>query len=683
MRFLRVFVVVFMTVVLLASSVRAWAEDDSWTYAAEARTFGLTPDHHRVVYLYEAPTLWWAGKKQPSDRREGVSFSQPLVVYGSRVGLGDNDAAVIAVIGNKLSAFRVPPKEEIKPYHWKDWSQVPDLQEIWCSIELPGDNPTKSHPTLVRINNRWVIFIGTEHDSKVNGAWLYAVDAQTGRVLFKDWWKNEYVTDIVSAPTVAWWKGHLVVIATCGNTGRVVIFTGFDRIGDPGFEKDVKVWFINVGSGRTSSTPAVLNVNGQDWGFAVGLDQGPSKGELRVYKFDEILQEVGGQVQLKSSTRPYWTMSLPSGLCASFSTEGSKIWFGDSQSNVYKCDAVAKQKMWENDTLSRDTRNRFSNRSPALGQSLVLFPVVGGKDYYDTAGGGKVAAFNKETGNLVWVWKDSPGRVYTAPVVWVRQQAVYVPTVFVGLGRSYRQSDTASMVAIAAVDGQRVKAGQAFGAVPVPKWGTGSAYGEGVCGEIAIGLDVLAVTTDSGLYVYRAMPLDLEVAKIESGVPEGQRAKLGQWYRATVTFRMKQSPAGDDGVWPLYPVPVGGFLWSGSGLPVRQEIFYTDTGEPVPTNTENSVTPEHGVQMKKQGQEVTVSFRWTPPAGTSKVTLIGAVNINWPMAWGSQVLSESEWLLHSLWPEVTYDNNVALVEVPVEGQVDLAVSIKPTAEKFL
>jgi hypothetical protein len=91
-----VFVAVLVAVAILVPSIPAWAED--WMFGPEAWTFGLTPDHHRVRHLYEAPTLWWAGKKM-YNRQEGTSFSQPLIVFGSRVGLSNEDAALTSSHG--------------------------------------------------------------------------------------------------------------------------------------------------------------------------------------------------------------------------------------------------------------------------------------------------------------------------------------------------------------------------------------------------------------------------------------------------------------------------------------------------------------------------------------------------------------------------------------------------------
>ncbi|OPX85711.1 MAG: hypothetical protein A4E53_03390 [Pelotomaculum sp. PtaB.Bin104] len=231
-------------------------------FAGEVKTFGFDDYRHREntvngTMLYP---FWY--------HDGGRSYSQPLILPGSKWGLIGK--VVITVEGNVLYGYLVPdtPPESFSP-----------ITPAW-SVQLDGNEPTTSHPTLLEKNGKKYVYIGTY------SPYLDIVDitnfnnVNQGSLISRP---SPLATDITSAPLILNWEGHEIIVNTTGNSGKIFIVT------DPLDNFKNNDFYIDIGSGRTSSSPAPV---AGGTAFAVGLDCGfQTHGELRLYYLDDILSE--------------------------------------------------------------------------------------------------------------------------------------------------------------------------------------------------------------------------------------------------------------------------------------------------------------------------------------------------------------------------------------------------------
>lgn len=127
---------IFLALIFLFTSVLP-------AFAGEVRTFGFDDYRHRennVSGTYFDAVYYHDG---------GKSYSQPLILPGSKWGLSGK--VVIAVENNVLNGYLVP---DIPPAYFIE------ITPAW-SVQLDGDTPTTSHPTLVAKGGKKYIYIGT------------------------------------------------------------------------------------------------------------------------------------------------------------------------------------------------------------------------------------------------------------------------------------------------------------------------------------------------------------------------------------------------------------------------------------------------------------------------------------------------------------------------------------------
>ncbi|SHF17322.1 hypothetical protein SAMN02745133_02002 [Desulforamulus putei DSM 12395] len=589
---------------------------------AEVTTFGFN-DHRTRVAEGTEPVLWPAWKDD-----SGTSYSQPLILKGW--GQFEGQTLVVAVTGNQLRGYVCK-----EPTGKIDESGFQQNSPLW-SIPLMGDRETKSHPTLIKKDDgKRYIYIGTDkHEGKTG--YLHIIDitdfTQAKKVYeFQDQWSS----DIVSAPLVLKWRGHEVVVYTAGNTAEVHLAT------DPMDKTKANNIRIKVAdSGRTSSSPAPV-LNGQ--GFVVGLDRGPNgKGEFKIYRLDDILQEVNGKVELKSPIA-YKTVTTHSSIVASFSVDGDWLYFGDQWSRVYGYN-VKTMEGW----INSDNYGTFSNRSPALTKNTVYFPAVGMPGQK-----GKLLSVDRNTHNTNWaVQFDS--RAQTAPMVWL------VP----GIGA--RVLEGTGQGWLASIDPYT---GVKASAVPAVQTEGGSSYGTGISGELSGSENWVVVTTEKGVKAWYAQPLDIEVVSLDPGCPknaQGYIVKPGEKYKATAKIKANKL------IIPGLPVPVGAF--NELGTAAYKAVLKDQNGNELPrlSQINAQLNDDQYLVFNNQGEEITVTFEWTGAEKGTQHIAVGA-NLDYPTASPQ---------LKNLWPETTLENNLKRVPIVINGY-DAIAKIYPLKTEYI
>jgi len=573
----------------------------------------------------------------------GVNFSQPLILPGDDWG-GEYSGKklVVTVEGNTLHGYVDDDNDLISESDGK----TPTKKDLW-SVQLSGY--TASHPTYVKHSDgRKFIYIGT-----------YTPNFDTVEITnFKNvnqsnwvYFDTQYSTDITSAPLVINWKGHEIVVCTSGNSGKVFLLCDI-------FDNNKRIAFcINVGAGRTSSSPAPVWLNeGDKTGFAVGLDGGFGVyGELRLYYFEDILGEDGNGQIITTSFDAAVAKSLPSGLAASFSVafddNGDEILvFGDTQSRVYKYNVKNGVKSTI-DTYA----GTFSNRSPAMTTNTIYFPATG---YAPDNEGGKLLAYNRFTGESAWEYDftenkpqyidlfnhkedANPGDsviAQTAPVVMASPAGT---DVIEGTSNGY-------IVLLDATTGKFKKS------YKVTDWlNDGNTYALGVSGELSAVDNLMAVGTQFGTMALRiGVPGNLKVTSLDTGVPDGQKAKPGAEYTATVVFE------NEDVATHYVRVPLG--LFHDDYL----ATLYDETGQPL----EKVSTPDGDYFVSDFGKKGdpnavrTFTAKWHP-SGAAKDSLTACVNYR---------------KVPKVIDETTYEDNVITREVSVKSlDYDIKVLITP------
>jgi len=606
---------------LLGSAVPARAEPVSY-----AQTFGYTQARNReglVSGKLLVPAWFHNG---------GRSFSQPLLFSGQAWGFaperGDPDAALaVTVEKSTLYGFKFPPGT-LQPSFVRG-----ELPPLWAQ-SLSAI--TKSHPTLVKWDGRWYIFAGTESQYLD----IFDVtDFKHPQLVRRA--KTVHATDIVSAPTVFNWRGHMAVVYTCGNTGNVSVM--FDPLNDA--TRAVAV--ISLGPGRTSSSPAPVLKNGPglyDYaGFAVGRDQGPNDGKLYVIRFDDRFTIKDGKVVPKppQERKFYAVEDLPAGLVASFSVsdDGNVIYFGDRRCHFYAYDVANRKFLWKN--MNSPVAGMFSNRSPALTSTQVFFP-AGTKPGQK----GALIALDRASGREIWTYRCE-STVHTAPVVLRAPDG----TAAVAIGTATR--DYGFIGLFDAGTGEKLSYAKVCTA------GAPDRYATGVSGELSF-TGFWGMSTDSqGSVGWFLVPyLDFEAVRIDPGVPEGQEAKYGETYTATVEFGSR------------FDTWFTGLAEVGIDADVNgQPVALTDeSGNELPKVSFNGKQFYVLRPVPRGDSKWTVKFRWTAKAapGTGSAVLrawinveMGRISATWPESDGASPADPK--------------NNLVRAEVPIEG-IDLYVT---------
>jgi len=538
---------------------------------SEIKAFGFTDQRQRHSTSY-GPAFH--GLMQ---HLKGRSYSQPLILNCDQNGWGDKlEGRWVAVtVENNVMYGLLLPSTMQEPL-----ARLVEPEVLW-SVKLHGDSATKSHPTFYEADDgRKYIFIGTY------SKYIDIIDVTDFENSYLcDSKESNYATDITSAPLILKWRGHDIVICTSGNSGKAFI------VADPLDKSKTKEFYINVGAGRTSSSPAPVD-GGK--GFAVGLDGGPNYGELQIYYLDEILKETAdGKVEQKSYDAHY-VKQLKSGLCASFSVKDNLLFFGDSQSRIYMFNTQTGN-LKVND--KHPAVGTFSNRSPAIDlyNNLLLFPAVG------TSDNGKIVAIDLATGNTAWVHKFS-SRAQTAPIV----------TTYSGGTDIWAGSSDGWLVGLNPEDGKRNWARKFSDVFKL------DSYAWGVSGEISAVGPFYLVSTEEGVRGgWLADYVNFQAISIDPGLPEGEKAQPGQTYHGTATFKYEK------GLWAVMGAGIGVFygdqylkLTDENGNEL-EKFDWADAGIP-------NWGANYELDMEK-GREVTIHFDWT---ANNNDTLTALINLN-------------------------------------------------------
>lgn len=591
----------FILLVLILFATPAFAQNIP---TDEITTFGFNDDRNRHSVIH-GPAFQGA-----MEHLKGPSYSQPLILNGNGWGgdLADRWVAV-TVENNVMYGLLLPSTMEAPPAH------IVELEELW-SISLHGSTPTKSHPTLYETSDgKKYLIIGTY------SRYIDIIDVTDFEHAYMsdNYIECNYATDITSAPLILNWRGHDILVATSGNTGRIIIVSDL-------FNKSKrKEFYINVGPGRTSSSPAPID-GGK--GFAVGLDGGANYGEFQVYYLDEILEEKNGEVVQKSYV-PHFTKKLQSGLCASFSVNGDLVYFGDQKSRIYTFNTKTGQEGINNTHPAVGT---FSNRSPALDlyNNLLIFPAVARES------NGKIVAIDAITGKTKWT-HNFITRAQTAPVV----VSHYAGTeIWAGSSGGY-------LASINPADGSRnwIKKMSEFFRMDDYAWG--------ISGEISAAVPFYLVSTEEGVRGgWLADYVEFEAVHLDPGIPEGEEAIPGKTYNGTVTFKYA------DGFWDFMFANIGVFYGD-----QYLKLTYPDGREVEKFNWADAGLPEWGtvyeIPMVK-GEDITLNFSWT--AG-SENTMTALINLD------RKPVKKSR-------DETNFDNNEITVTFGLHEN-DIMVKIRP------
>ncbi|MBO8128239.1 MAG: PQQ-binding-like beta-propeller repeat protein [Peptococcaceae bacterium] len=564
----------------------------------EVTTYGFSPERNREAKvdgnLFHL--AWYHGGSAGY-----TSFSEPLILDGDHWGGRlAGKTVVLTVEGNRLCGYvldaptldRAPTFHEEKPEWW---------------VQLSGDKNTKSDPTFVDRGNRKYVYVGTYSH------FLNLVDITDFFHPTLKKFNAQYATDITSSPLVLDWHGHEVAVATTGNTGKVLLVVDQEE-----------VFYVDAGAGRTSSSPAPV-AGGR--AFAVGLDQGPSRGELRIYYLDDLLDIRDGEV-VQVSQKARVAERLYSGLAGSFAVDGDVLYFGDQQSHLYAYDTKHKTFLWKNRTHAP----HFAHRSPALTSDTVYWSAVEKP--------GQIIALDKATGRTRSVSKQFSSRAQTPPTV---ASTPTSKTIWAGTGGGW-------MVGLHADDLQKER----FKSFQVVTGALKDKFGSGVAGTVSAAGKWAVASTEAGIIAWRlADRFNLQAVDLQTGIPEGEKAQPGQTYQGTATFKYE---SGDYGTVP--EAPVGVFV-NGEYVTLTDE-----NGKELPKRTIDKQTFYY-LEDLKRGEERTVYFTWKATRA-GKITAV--INLDKPpVMWFFQ--------------EDTFEDNELTVPIPMDAVNLVAVSIDPGTDE--
>ena len=581
----------------------------------------------------------------------GTSYSQPLILDGAAIGSPNGLPAVVVAAGFDLYGFDSLPPNPQMAGAFVDASG--ENEPLW-SVPVAGSTPTKSHPTLVRINGRYIVMIGTA-GVQGGGAMLQAYDVtgsfsgpgQQPKPVFSAFDPN--ATDIVSGPVVMNWNGHLVCLYTTGDNGDVDVVSGFDGYdgSQPLPASQLASSFIHIGvdpGGRTSST--ICPVLGGT-AFLVGDDNHGSDNGVYLYSLDDVLRiNARGQVVAKDSVQyaNFWPDPY-AGQGSSFTVNGNDAYYIDDLSHVFGVHVDSFNQFMSND----DYAGQPNWRSPAMDGQNVYFPVgcLSGSQGYLLAiplGGSGTAAWKKPL--------PSGNSADTAPACWDDSGGNQV---MIGSGNEIDAFDTSTGNCYTlALGGEATQGGD---------W-----YGSGVSGELAVSQGVAVATCSNGVVAWVNEPFDFSVTKVDPGCPQDDQgnyvAQGGQQYTATVTAQYQLSGTGpnqadmvtvdglhnEGGMWNAQTNQATGGTWYSAGL--------TDTsGHALPQGNLPDITgnpPQNDFyENMNVGQALQYQFQWTASSIAGMDTIGGAIDIDFH---ASNPLVQDQ-------PDVNLKNN--LVEVPV------------------
>lgn len=551
---------VFLALLLILTSVPAFA-----TPAKEVLTYGYTNERNREGAV--AGTLSGGSMAHFG----GPSYSQPLIIDGNRWG-GELAGRTVAVtVENNVMYGFVLPEAEIMTR-----PELVKLEPVW-TVRLSGTVLTKSDPTYYEKEGRKYLFIGTYSEA------LNVVEITDFFNISKaKEIKGKYTTDITSSPLVLEWRGHDIVIASSGSTAKYYV------IADPLDKEKINTFYIDCASyGRTSSSPVPVD-GGR--GFAVGVDQGRSRGQIRVCYLDDILNEGSdGKVRLKSQNARI-AKTTHAGVASSPVVDGDVLYFGDTQSNIY----IFNYKTGEI-IVNRENKGTFSNRSPAVSSDTIYFPAVG-----EAGENGRLIAVDRHTGKTKWV-KSFQSRAQTSPVILADDTSGVPFVIWEGTSDGY----------LASVDPDN---GTVIGANKIAeRWGI-SEFGSGISGAISAAGNYFLISTEQGvLGGWFADSLNFQAVSIDSGIPEGQKAQKGKTYKGSAVFKYDEN-----GSFAEAYLPVGVFYGN-------KYLRLTDeNGNEYPMATFSGST-FYGLGPVKEGESKKVYFNWT---AVESGTLTASANIN-------------------------------------------------------
>jgi len=701
------FFTVIISILILAMSISPAFADTFNPLVTDAYTFGYQQDGHRS-YFYSSgkaldPAYYYSS---------GLSFSQPLLISPDEMEVPNDSDGFPAVIVqgsqevgthsyiNMLYGFN-PITINPATYTGNPEQLQSPTWEVSFS-DGPINSVTKSHPTLAKIGNYYMVFTGTLGKGS-NGVLLSAFDVTDSfkngsqpKVVFQYLFKN--ASDIVSAPEVINYDGHPIVIFTTGETGLIGFLWGFGKYN--GQQINITpddTGYLCVG-GRTSSTVAPV-LNGT--GLVVGVDnngigkypdgiKGPG---VYLYNLSDVIETSGNQITGINTNAPFHGAKyITSGQGSSFAV--------DNINNVVYCESdsgdVYAFKVNPDYTLSEYWPHSIP--TDPLGNLDIRSVAFDGNYVYTVAGTTK-----GEDGSLTIISPDgsnhwsqeitvngSPTNADTAPGVWDMPNG---SCILVGTGAGVIQQYLASDI----INGKNKYS--SINDLPIVSTsGGGVWYGTGISGEIAIGYNAVAVTGDEGVEVWYNEPYDFAVKSVTlydkatgNQLPIDNNgnyiAQPGEKCTAKVVVYLKSGTPPVDNV-TISGIHVTGATWDSStnmpsGGTWNESGLDDPSGNPIPTLTVSSINSvnqykDYVTNFNAPAKDFTYWFNWTADQNASDTEVGAAIDYPSPTMTsagnndgvGTQAMD---------YADVDMSNNILFKHVIINNPVtDISLSITAT-----
>ena len=701
-------VTVIASILMLVISISPALADTFNPLSSDVYTFGYQQDGHRSYFYSGGKSL------DPAYYfNSGLSFSQPLLISPNEMKVPNDPDGFPAVIvqgsqevspGNYINMLYGFNPITINPATYT--GNPEQLQSPTWEVPFsdgPINSVTKSHPTLAKIGNYYMVFTGTLGKGS-NGVLLSAFDITDSfkngsqpKLVFKCLDKD--ATDIVSAPEVIDYDGHPIVIFTTGETGKIEFVWGFDKYNGQQISINPNdTGYLYVG-GRTSSTVAPV-LNGT--GLVVGVDnngvgeypdgvEGPG---VYLYNLSNVIETSGNQITGINIHAPfYYKTYASSGQGSSFAV--------DNENNVVYCESdsgiVNAYKINPDYTLSEYWPSSIPT-DPNSGDLDIRSVAFDGNYVYAVAGTtvgeeGRVTVIEPDGSNH---WSQevevngSSTNADTAPGVWDTPDGQWV---IVGTG-----AGVLKQYLVSNIENDNNVNYDVNDLPVVSASGSGEWYGTGISGEVALGYNALAITGTQGVEVWYNEPCDFAVKSVTlydkatgNQLPTDNNgnyiAQPGEKCTAKVVVYLKSGTPPVDNV-TISGIHVTGATWDSStnmpsGGTWNEAALDDPSGNPIPTLTVSSINSanqykDYVTNFNAPSKDFTYWFSWTADQNATDTEVGAAIDYPSPTMTsagnndgvGTQAMD---------YADVDMSNNILFKHVIINNPVtDIRLSITAT-----
>jgi len=703
-------VTVITSILMLVMSISPAFADTFNPLSSDVYIFGYQQDGHRSYFYSGGKSL------DPAYYfNSGLSFSQPLLISPDEMEVPNDPDGFPAVI--------VQGSQEVGPHSYINmlygfnpitinpatYTGNPEqLQSPTWEVPFsdgPINSVTKSHPTLSKIGNYYMVFTGTLGKDS-SGVAIDAFDVTnsftqgtTPTTVFKLDIPEDEASDIVSAPEVINYDGHPIVVFTTGETGLICFVWGFDNYNGQTITLNSNDYgYLYVG-GRTSSTVAPI-LNGT--GLLVGVDnngigkypdgvEGPG---VYLYNLSNVIETSGDQITGINTHAPFhYATYASSGQGSSFAVdnENNIVYCESDSGDVYAFNInpdYTLSEYWPSSIPTDPNSGDLDIRSVAFDGNYVY--AVAGTTTYEK---GQITVITSDGSNH---WSQeievngSPTNADTAPGVWDTPNG---QCVIVGTGAGVVKQYLVSNIQNGNNEDYDIND------LPIVSTsGYGVWYGIGISGEIAIGYNAVAVTGDKGVEVWYNEPYDFAVKSVTlydkatgNQLPTDNNgnyiAQPGEKCTAKVVVYLKSGTPPVDNV-TISGIHVTGATWdSSANIPsggTWNEAGLDDpSGNPIPTLTVYSINnmnqyKDYVMNFSSPASDFTYWFNWTADQSANDTEIGGAIDYPSPTMTsagnndgvGTQAMD---------YADVDMSNNILFKHVIINHPVtDISLSITAT-----